>query len=340
MSEVLSQKEIDRVLSGINSGEIKEDNISEALAHKEIYEYDFRRPTRVSKDQLRIIRTLHENFAETFGFFLSSRLQTMATIDMLAVDQLRYSEYALSIANPCVVYIFDIEQTEGRAVIELTPDLVFMVVERLLGGSGGEPAEPRAITAIEQRIIAPILKKALLNLAASWKPVHELGLKLVGFESNSDFVQIAPASEIVLVISFEIRIGEETFLMNLSYPYFALEDIIAKLSVQLYNTNLFNKKKDMAFYKINKQLQNTSMEIKAELGKAQLSIKELAELEEGDILYVNNSIDADIPIYVQNRLKYYGRPGTTEGRLAVKISRELEKERTEGELNNGRRKSE
>ncbi len=339
MSEVLSQKEIDRVLSGINSGEIKEDNISEALAHKEVYEYDFRRPTRVSKDQLKIVRTLHENFAETFGFFLTSRLQTMATVDMLAIDQLRYSEYVLSIANPCVVYIFDIEQTEGKAVIEMTPDLVFMIVERLLGGGGGKPTEPRAITAIEQRIVAPIIEKALANLSASWKPVQELDFKIVGFENNSDFFQIAPAGEIVIVISFEIKIGEETFLMNICYPSFALEDVIAKLSVQLYNTNVSNKKKDKAFYKLNKQLQNTSMEIKAELGKAQLSIKELTELEEGDILYVNNSIDAEIPIYVQNRLKYYGRPGTIDGRLAVKISREmekeLEKELAEGESNNG-----
>ncbi len=326
MSEVLSQKEIDRVLSGINSGEIKEDSISEALSQKEIYEYDFRRPTRVSKDQLKIIRTLHENFAELFGFFLTSRLQTMATVDMLAVDQLRYSEYSLSIANPCVVYIFDIKQTEGKAIIEMTPDLVFMIVERLLGGNGGKAATPRAITAIEQKIVSPIIEKALVNLAASWKPIEELDLKLAGFESNSDFVQIAPAGEIVLVISFEIKIGEDTFLMNLCYPSFALEDIIAKLSVQFYNTKVSNTNKDAAFTKINKQLLNTTMEIKAELGKAKLSIKELMDLEEGDVLYLDNNIESDIPIYVQSRLKYYGRPGTIDGRLAVRISREIEKE--------------
>ncbi len=338
MSEVLSQQEIDRLLSGINSGEIKEDNISEALDHKEIYEYDFRRPTRVSKDQLKTFRTLHENFSELFGFYLASRLQTMVTIDLLAVDQLRYSEYVLSIANPCVVYIFDIKETDGRAVIEMTPDLVFMVVERLLGGVGGKPTAPRGITAIEQRIVEPIVEKALKTLTASWKPVHELNFDLFGFESNSDFVQIAPASEIVIVISFELKVGEDTFLMNLCYPSFALEDVIARLNVQFYPSNMSAKNRQMSYYKITKQLQSTPMEVRAQLGKTEISIKELMELEEGDILYLDNRVDAEIPIFIQDRLKYFGRPGTVEGRLAVRITNEIDQETKlmKGESSNGR----
>ncbi len=330
MSEVLSQQEIDRLLTGINSGEIQEENITEALEHKEIYEYDFRRPTRVSKDQLKTIRTLHENFAESFGFYLASRLQTMVTIDLLAVDQLRYSEYVLSIANPCVVYIMDIKETEGRAVIEMTPDLVFMIVERLFGGVGGKPAALRGITSIEQRIVEPIVQKAIATLAASWKPVYGLSFTLHGFESNSDFVQIAPASEIVIVLSFEVKVGEDTYLMNICYPSFALEEVIAKLNVQYFNTNISTKKKKISYDKITQQLQKTPMEVRAVLGKAELTIKEIMDLEEGDVLYVDSRIDSEIPVYIQERLKYYGRPGTVEGRLAVRITREVEKELSEG----------
>lgn len=330
MSEVLSQQEIDRLLTGINSGEIQEENITETLEHKEIYEYDFRRPTRVSKDQLKTIRMLHENFAESFGFYLASRLQTMVTIDLLAVDQLRYSEYVLSIANPCVLYIMDIKETEGRAVIEMTPDVVFMVVERLFGGIGGKPAASRGITSIEQRIVEPIVQKAISALAASWKPVYGLSFSLHGFESNSDFVQIAPASEIVIVLSFEVKVGEDTYLMNICYPSFALEDVIAKLNVQYFNTNISTKKKKISYDKITQQLQKTPMEIRAVLGNAELTIKEIMELEEGDVLYVDSRIDSEIPVFIQGRLKYYGRPGTVEGRLAVRITQEVEKELSEG----------
>jgi flagellar motor switch protein FliM len=337
MSEVLSQQEIDRLLSGINSGEIREDNISDILDHKEVYDYDFRRPTRVSKDQLKTFRTLHENFSELFGFYLASRLQTMVSIDLLAVDQLRYSEYVLSIANPCVVYIFDIKETQGRAVIELTPDLVLMIVERLLGGTGNKQMHQRGITQIEQRIIEPIIQKALESLSASWRPVQELNFSLWGFESNSDFVQIAPASEIVIVLSFELKIGEYTYLMNLCYPSFALEDVIAKLNVQFFSSNMTPQKREMNMAKITKQIQATQMEVKAILDRTEITIGELLDLEVGDVIFLDKRAGSEIPILVQDSLKFYGKPGTLDGKMAVKITGIADEETRmiKGEIKNG-----
>ncbi len=331
MSEVLSQQEIDRLLTGISSGEIKEENISEVLEHKEIYEYDFRRPTRVSKDQLKTIRNMHENFSELFGFYLASRLQTMTSIDLLAVDQLRYSEYVLSIANPCVVYIFDIEETEGRAVFELPPNLVFMIVERLLGGIGGKATQPRAITPIEQRLMQPVIREALKKLSDAWKPIQELTFNLYGFESNSDFVQIAPASEIVIVISFEVRVGEDTFLVNLCYPSFALEDVITKLNVQFYPGNLSNRNKRVSYDKLTAHLQKTDMEVKSILGRSQITVQELMKLEVGDVITTNRHVEEEIPIYIQNRLKYFGRPGIVDDKLAIKITNEADNKLSRGE---------
>ncbi len=336
MSEVLSQQEIDRLLTGINSGEIEEENISEVLESKEIIEYDFRRPTRVSKDQLKTIRNLHESFSELFGFYLASRLQTMTTIDLIAVDQLRYSEYVLSISNPCVVHIFNIEETGGKALIEMTPDLVFTTVERLLGGGGGHPTTTRGITTIEQRIMMPLIKQALKILTTAWHPIHELTFTLSGFESNSDFVQIAPASEIVIVLSFEIKLGEETFLMNLCYPSFALEDVISRINTQYLNTGHTDKPKDRSSHKLNQHLQKTQVEIRAELGKSQLTVKELLALEEGDVLFLDQEIDKEIPIYVQDRLKFYGRPGNIDGRIAVKLTSIAEEQSLIGESSNGK----
>ncbi len=335
MSEVLSQQEIDRLLTGINSGEIEEENISQVLESKEIIEYDFRRPTRVSKDQLKTIRNLHENFSELFGFYLASRLQTMTTIDLIAVDQLRYSEYVLSITNPCVVHIFNIEETEGRALIEMTPDLVFTTVERLLGGNGGRTTAPRGITTIEQRIMMPLIKQALKILTTAWRPIYELNFNLIGFESNSDFVQIAPASEIVIVLSFEIKLGEDTFLMNLCYPSFALEEVIFRLNTQYLNTGISDKPNAQSSQKLNLHLQKTQVEIRAELGKSQLTVKELLALEEGDVLFLDQEIEKEIPVYVQDRLKFYGRPGNVDGRIAVKITSLAEEQSFKGEQQNG-----
>ncbi len=324
MSEVLTQQEIDRLLSKINAGNISEEDLLEATEQKEVYDYDFRRPTRVSKDHLKTIRNLHENFSELFGFYLASRLQTMATVELLAVDQLRYSEYVLSIANPCVVYIFDIKETEGRAVIEMSPDLVFMIVERLLGGIGTKPSTARNITAIEQRIMQPLVKQALKTLSTAWKPLQTLNPELIGFESNSDFVQIAPASEIVVVISFEIKVGDESFLMNVCYPSYAIEDILTGSKIHSHLTSLSSKAKQKAYQKITSHLQNTPIEVTTKLGSTQIKVRELLELEIGDILYLDTRIEDDIPIYVQDSIKFYGRPGTVNDHISVKITQKVD----------------
>ncbi|MFZ0389263.1 MAG: flagellar motor switch protein FliM, partial [Calditrichia bacterium] len=289
-----------------------------------VYDYDFRRPNRVSKDQLKTIRTLHENFSEIFGFFLASKLQTMATIDLIAVDQLRYSEYVLSISNPSCIYIFDIVETDGKAVLELTPELVLVIVERLLGGSGVKAKNSRSITTIEQRMIRPLMSKALDNLSASWRPIQTLNFALSGFESNPDFVQIAPASEIVIVISFEIKIGEDSFLMNLCYPSFALEEVIARLNVQYYSSVHSRRDKHKVKEKISGHLSKTMLDLRVLLGSTEIKIEELLGLETGDVLVLDNTLDSPIPVFVGDRVKFYGRPGKQNDRLAIKLTGEAE----------------
>lgn len=323
MSEVLSQQEIDRLLSGYKSGRVKEEDLTELVKEHEVYEYDFRQPTRVSKDQLKTIRTLHETFSEIFGFYLASRLQTMASIELIGVDQLRYSEYVLSIPNPGCIYIFDILETRGRAVMEMTPEFVYTVVERLLGGLGSKPRGGRGITVIEQRLMKPIVDQALANLGTAWKPVHEMTFKFSGFESNPDFVQIAPASEIVIVISLAVKIGTDSFLINLCYPSFALEDVITHLNIQLFTSGIKRTDSSRGKNKIVNHLEQTAMEVRALLGKTNITLQELLHLEKGDVLLLDNKIDGDIPVYVKDRLKFYGRPGVVDGHVAIKIHRIL-----------------
>ena len=322
MAEVLSQQEIDRLLAGVNTGDVKESELSDLLKKKEVYEYDFRKPTRISKDQIKTLRNLHENFAELYGFHLASRLQTMVSIELVAVDQLRYSEYVLSISNPCCVYIFDVGQTNSRAVLELTTDLVFMIVERLLGGIGTPPKAPRAITQIEQRIIQPLVLQALSNLATAWRPVYEVEFSLKGFETNADFVQIAPAGEIVLVFSFNVKIGDESFLMNLCYPTFALEEIHAQANLLKARTRSTGKNREIAYRALSENLMYTTVEVRTLIGTTSIRLKELLDLEVGDIICLDTHVDETVPIYLNERLKFYGKPGVVDGVVSVKIVRE------------------
>lgn len=321
MAEVLSQQEIDNLLNNMESGEIPTEKILEDSSDKkEIYEYDFRRPNRVSKDQIKTLRTIHESFSEQFGFYLASKLQTMVSIDLVAVDQLRYSEFILSISNPSCIFVFDIEGGDGSGVMELSPQLVLLIVERLLGGEGSPDEEPRVITYLEQQIVNPVVDRGLEYLSSSWKVLHDISFKRVGFESNPDFVQIAPASEIVLILTFQIRIGDVTHLMNVCYPTFALEEVIQKLSTQLFSVLLGGKKKDEHRVKVTEHLSKTALTVVIELGSTEITLRDLIQLQLGDILKTSTCIDDDLVVKVDERPKFYCRPGVVEDKLAVKIT--------------------
>ena len=206
--------------------------VEEKKVEREAITFDFRLPHRLSKNQLRTFQAVHESFGEMFGSYLVGRLQTTVTVSVSSVDQLFYSEFVLSIASPSCLYIFRILESDALAVLEVSPQLVLAMVEHLMGGVAEGEKNARAITRIEQSIVKGIIQRALNEIQRAWKTVADLTFKLERYESEGDFVQIAPASEIVMVVSFEVVIGAQKYLMNLCFPTFALEDVLAKLNVQ------------------------------------------------------------------------------------------------------------
>ncbi|GAB4175717.1 MAG: flagellar motor switch protein FliM [Calditrichia bacterium] len=327
MAEVLSQQEIDNLLNNMESGDSPQEEILDSSGeNQEIYDYDFRRPNRVSKDQIRTLRTIHESFSEQFGFYLASKLQTMVSIDLISVDQLRYSEFILSISNPSCIFVFDIDGGDGSGILELSPQLVLLIVERMLGGEGSPDEEPRVITYLEQNIVNPVLDRALSYLSGSWKVIHELQFKRSHFESNPDFVQVAPASEIVLILTFEIKIGDVAHLMNICYPTFALEDVIQKLSTQLFSVLMSGKNKAEYREKVREHLEKTPLDVIVELGTTSITLRDLIQLKKGDILKTGSKIDEDLNIKVEDRTKFKGIPGIYEDKIAIKITDLVDKD--------------
>ncbi len=334
MPEVLSQSEIDNLLAGI--GKEPAAGAKEAPAsHKEdqdVQSFDFRRPNRVSKNQLRIFQTVHETFSELFSYYLASKLQTQVSIAVSSVDQLFYSEYQLSIGSPTCLYVFNIENTEGRGVLEFSPTLVFGIVERLLGGGSGEPAKKlRAVTEIEKTLVKGTVEKALQDLQGAWKSVSDLKFSLDRFESESDFLQIAPASEIVLVVSFDVQISNGNYLMNLCFPTFSLEEVIQQLNLQRaapVGRSGLQKPKSEA---IVKNISTTLLPVTVLLGDASITLRDLIELQEGDVILLDSRKDSLLPVKIGSRTKFFSKPGVHEGHKAVKIVRNATEEEQSGE---------
>lgn len=331
MSDVLSQNEIDSLLSGMSTGALSVEDVVTPVrkAEDNIAAYDFRRPNRLSKNQLRTLQTVHESFAEAFTFHLVSKLQSLVSVSVTSVDQLFYSEFVLSIANPSCLYVFDIIGTDGSGILEISPQLAFSLVERLLGGASDSASSSRAITQIEQAVIRGIIERALSDLSGSWRSLGDLGFRFSRFETEADFVQIAPGSEIVLIVSFDVNIGSasgsSSYLMNLCFPTFALEEVIAQLNRRQLTAGMKTSSEKLRENEVvvQRQLAKTHLPVVAELGRAQITVRDLLEMKTGDIIKLNTRIDQELQLMIAGQRKLAVRPGTVNGKRAVRVMRKL-----------------
>lgn len=330
MSDVLSQNEIDSLLSDMSSGAVDVDEIlTSKTVQGENTNYDFGRPNRISKNQVRTLQNIHESFAEVFGYYLVSKLQTVVSITVSSVDQLFYSEFILSVSNPSCLYVFDIEGTDGSGILEISPQLALTLLDRLLGGQAENQEKSRTITPIEQAVIRGIIEHAFSDLKSAWKTIADLNFRFSRLEMEADFVQIAPASEIVVVISFDVNIGTQTFLLNLCFPTFALEEILAQLNRQQVTTQAtkiseIKMKENMGM--LTRHLESSYLTVFAELGKTSLSVKEILELKKGDVLKLSKRINEHIEVIIGKKRKLAARPGSVEGKKAVRVLRPLNEE--------------
>lgn len=318
MSELLSQQEIDALMN--SGGEVAPAQTVDA----EIIPFDFRLPNRISKTQLRTIRNIHENFAESLSSFLVAKLQTIVNIKVNTVDQIYYSEYVLSVGNPACLYTFHIKNTDIKGILELSSDLVLTLVDRLLGGNGQGTKQTKIITLIEQKVLSVIVEKIMLDLKKTWQIIDNLEFVLEKFEPDIDFVQLTSANESVLLVSFEFSFGEQSYMMNLCFATFAFDAILSKMSSQKLSTIRPVKYKGLTAQEvIKKQLNNIQLPVTAELGTSTISVKELAELKPGDVIILDKKIQEEHVVKVNNKVTFFGHPGIVNNHKAIKITRSL-----------------
>jgi flagellar motor switch protein FliM len=323
MAEILSQQEIDSLLSGITPVQAppKNEDADEKKQEREAVTFDFRLPHRLSKNQLRTLQAVHESFSESLSSYLVSRLQTNVAISVTLVDQLFYSEYVLSIPSPSCLYIFRIVESDALAIMELSPQLVLAMVSRMLGGSSEASNKPRLITKIEQNIVKGMVQRALADLQKSWKSIAALTFTQERYESEGDFAQIAPTTEIVLVVSLEVSIGDQKYLMNVCFPTFALDEVLAKLNTQNFDTLGGAARVSEWSGEILKGLGDTGVPAVCTLGTTSMTLRDLLALEGGDVIKTRIPIDNEVQIYLGGTPRMWGRPGIANGKVAVKLTR-------------------
>ncbi len=323
MAEILSQQEIAALLSDVRSkeGEAADQQGGGKPAPREIVRFDFRMPRRLSSRQIQTFNTIHDNFAEALSSFLVSRMQTTVSVSVVSVDQMFYSEYVAAAGRPSCLYVFSIEQMGAKAVMEFSPALVLAIISRMLGGTTESVLESRPITRIEQNIVKSIVQRSLSELQRAWSSIVESNFTLDRYETEADFIQIAPMSEIVLVVRLEIMLGEYRYGMSLCFPTLALEDVLANLHIQHLGTTQRSPEQKEWTGAILRTLETTKVPVTCILGETTMTLRQLKELEVGDLLITNTPTNGELRLMVGGRVRARGRPGISNGKAALKVSR-------------------
>ncbi|MFC1538593.1 flagellar motor switch protein FliM [Candidatus Latescibacterota bacterium] len=330
MAEILSQEEIDALLSAVSYGDGVEVEAESSKVERLINTYDFRHPARVSKDQLRTLQNLHDNFARLLSATFSTLQRSVIEINLVSVDQITYSEFIMSLSSPSCTYTFRMEPLEGVAVIDFSQSVVLSFVDRLFGGRGTSIVTEREITWIEKSVMNNIINRCLRDLERTWERIIPLECNVEMLETNPEFIQVVPASETVVLISFELKSENVNGLINLCYPYISIEPIALRLGGQ----NLVSSAKEVPreeLLKNRKRIELFDSTLTAQLGSTKLKVKDLVNLKIGNVITLNTKVSEDIEVYVKDEVKFYGKPGSVGKHKGIKIlsvvyTKELEEE--------------
>jgi len=323
MAEILTQAEIDALLDNVSDAikteKVREPEPKTAIQGKKISAYDFKRPERISKGQRRSIHFIHDRFARNFCSNLSAYLRTLTEVNLVSVEQLTYAEFLMSIPNPTSFNVLSLEPIGGNVALEFNPSLVFPIIDRLLGGEGTPILVKRTMTDIEQNILKGVLDLTLRDLNEVWKQVTGTRMSLLTMETNPQLVQIVPPNEVVILISFEVHIGEASGMMNLCIPSLTLEPISSKFDHDLFSETKKSLSKEQ-FESLLMALVKVKLNIQGEIGQATIKADEMANLKTGDVIRLDKRVYEDILVKVAGVPKFYGKIGVLHGKKAIQIT--------------------
>ena len=320
MAKILTQDEIDALLTTVSTGDQSQEagGIEDARL-RSIVAYDFKHPNRVSKDQIRTLENMHDNFAGHFSSMMSSVLRTIVDVDLVSVDQITYSEFIMSLVSPSCTYTFSAHPLEALSLVDFNPTLTFALIDRLFGGHGKVLETERELTGIERTVVSRLVQRLYHELRKSWEHIVKVEIEQISFETNPQFIQIVPPGETVVVISFQVKLFQSTGLMTICYPYVALEPIISKLSAQNWidATKRKNLEVDRATNLLN--LHEVGADISAVLLRSRIKMRDFLQLQLGDIIPSERKINESIDICVNRRRKFIARPGLAAKKRAFQV---------------------
>ena len=299
MGDVLSQNEIDNLLAALSTGELDVDEIKDNN-EKKVKEYDFARPSKFSKEHLRTMEMIFEHYGRLLSTNLPVYLRKNVQVEVVNSEAVTYSEFSNALSNPVLLGIVNFAPLKGNIILEMASNLGYAIVDRMLGGRGDPMDKVREFSEIELLIIERIMIVCVNLLREPWENVADIHPRLERIETNSQYAQIISPSEMIAIVTINLKIGEVEGLMNVCLPYLTLEDVIDKLNTKYWYSNLQNQDNTDYTESIETLIRRAQIPVKAVLGNSMISVNDFAMLQPGDIIRLDRKVEDELDIYVGN----------------------------------------
>lgn len=332
MADVLDQSEVDALLAAVDAGAVETESAPKTVFSRravdpeslEIRSYDFKRPERVSKDQMRSLQTLHEAFARNFGASLSGFMRTIVEVKVATCEQMTYAEFISGLPNPTSFNLIETSSLEGTICLEISPLIVYPMIDRLLGGSSHDLFIPqRPMTPIELRLIGNITRRALDALSEAWESVLKVEFSITSSESNPQLVQIVPPNEVVVVVGLELKMSNRAGTMNLCMPYNVIEPVMGELSSQSWFSVTKGDSGGDIGRVLTKQLGRAAVGVTGILAETTMTVGDFSQLQVGDVIMTEKDCGHAVVVAVEGEKKFLGSIGQFKGKRALRVIRAI-----------------
>lgn len=319
MGEVLSQSEIDNLLAALSTGELDVDDMQETK-DKQVKNYDFKRPVKFSKEHLRTMEIIYEHYGRLVSTNLPIYLRKNIQVNVASSETVTFEEFSNALSNPVILGIINFSPLPGNIIIDLSPNLGFAMIDRMLGGQGLPLEKSREFSEIEMVILEKIMIVCMQLMREPWKNVVDISPMLERIETNPQFAQIIAPSDMVAIVTMNIKIGDVEGFMNICLPYFTLENVMDNLNTKFwYSTMQENDDENYEEY-IEAMIRRVHIPVKAVLGMSSISVNDFVCLQPGDIIRLDKNVDNELNVYVGNIKKFTALPGSSKDKYAVRVT--------------------
>jgi len=326
MDKVLSQDEINALFSAMSSEDLSLETPSEkSPPARKITNYDFHRADRISQDQMRSIHMLHEYFGRNFASSLSAYLRNFVDVNLVNLEQVSYSSFLKTLPDPTLFASVGMRPLDDNLALEMNPSLVFPMIDMILGGPGRALVDNRNLTEIELNIIDGVLRLAMRDLRSAWNPIIDLDFFLEDKGTKAQMFQIVSPAETVIAIHMELKIGDNSGMMNLCIPSRVLKQLRSKFdqqwNVRRQKTSGNDEKRIMAIMK------QVPIVLSSEVMHSRLTVDDLLKISVGDVIELQERIEDPVYLCAEGIPKYSGWIVVRRGKKAFEISKKLVSER-------------